>query len=66
MKNCISKTKLLKIIDEVRQKICDKELTALTYECYKGSNFSNNYEINECDGSNYFKFEITTQDPTLN
>jgi len=57
----ISKDELLKILDEVRQEICDRELTASTYECHKGSRVSDNYEINE-NGSNRFKFEIKTQD----
>ena len=61
----ISKNELLKILDEVRQEICDRELAAFTYECYNGSRFSNNYEINESDDSIRFKFEITTQDPKL-
>jgi len=56
----ISKAELLKILDEVRQEVCDKELTVLTYECHNGSRFSNNYEITEYDGSTRFKFEITT------
>jgi len=55
----ISKKDLLRVIDEVRQEVCDKELTALTYECHNGSRFSNNYEINESDDSIRFKFEIT-------
>jgi len=55
----ISKKDLLRVIDEVRQEVCDRELTALTYECHNGSRFSNNYEINEYDGSTRFKFEIT-------
>jgi len=55
----ISKKDLLRVIDEVRQEVCDKELTALTYECHNGDRFSNNYEINEYDGSTRFKFEIT-------
>ena len=55
----ISKDELLKILDEVRQEVCDKELTVLTYKCYNGSRVSDNYEINE-NGSNRFKFEITT------
>ena len=61
----ISKNELLKILDEIRQEICDRELDAFTYECYNGSRVSNNYEVNEYDGSNSFKFEITTQDPKL-
>jgi len=56
----ISKNELLKILDEVRQEVCNKELTALTYECHNGSRFSTNYEINESDGSTRFKIEITT------
>ena len=55
----ISKKDLLKILDEVRKEICDRELTALTYECHNGDRFSNNYEINESDDSIRFKFEIT-------
>ena len=55
----ISKKDLLKILDEVRQEICDKELTTFTYECHKGSRVSDNYEVNE-NGSNIFKFEIKT------
>jgi len=62
---CISKAELLKIIDEVRQEVCDRELTAFKYECHNGCRVSNNYEVNEYDGSNCFKFEITTQDPKL-
>ena len=54
----ISKKDLLRVIDEVRQEVCDKELTALTYECHNGDRFSNNYEVNE-NGSIRFKFEIT-------
>jgi len=54
----ISKKDLLRVIDEVRQEVCDKELTALTYECHNGDRFSNNYEVNEY-GSIRFKFEIT-------
>jgi len=56
----ISKDELLRVIDEVRQEVCDRDLTALTYECYKGSRVSNNYEINK-NGSNIFKFEIKKQ-----
>jgi len=56
----ISKNELLKILDEVRQEVCDRELDAFTYECHNGSRFSNNYEVNK-NGSNIFKFEITTQ-----
>ena len=55
----ISKDELLKILDEVRQEVYDRELTAFTYKCYNGSRVSNNYEVNE-NGSNRFKFEITT------
>ena len=54
----ISKDELLRVIDEVRKEVCDKELTALTYECHNGSRFSNNYEITEF-GNTRFKFEIT-------
>ena len=56
----ISKNELLKILDEVRQEVCDRDLTALTYECHKGSRVSNNYEINK-NGSNIFKIEIKNQ-----
>ena len=55
----ISKDELLNILDEVRQEVYDRELTAFTYECHKGSRVSDNYEVNECDGSIRFKFEIT-------
>ena len=55
----ISKKNLLRVIDEIRQEVCDRELTTLTYECHNGDRFSNNYEINEYDGSTRFKFEIT-------
>jgi len=55
----ISKNELLKILDEVRQEICDRELDAFTYECHNGDRFSNNYEVNESDDSIRFKFEIT-------
>ena len=55
----ISKDELLKILDEVRQEVCDKEFKTLTYECHNGDRFSNNYEITEYDGSTRFKFEIT-------
>ena len=55
----ISKNELLKILDEVRQEVYDKEFKTLTYECHNGSRFSNNYEINESDDSIRFKFEIT-------
>ena len=54
----ISKDELLRVIDEVRQEVCDKKLTAFTYECHNSDRFSNNYEINE-NGSTRFKFEIT-------
>jgi len=37
----LNTNELLKILDEVRQEICDKELTAFTYECHNGSRFSN-------------------------
>ena len=56
----LNTNELLKILDEVRQEVCDRELTATTYECHKGSRVSDNYEINK-NGSNIFKFEITTQ-----
>ena len=56
----LNTNELLKIIDEVRQEVCDRELTATTYECHKGSRVSDNYEINK-NGSNIFKIEITTQ-----
>jgi len=56
----ISKNELLRVIDEVRQEICDKEFKTLTYECHNGDRFSNNYEVNE-NGSIRFKFEITTK-----
>jgi len=56
----ISKDELLRVIDEVRQEVCDKDITALTYECHKGSRVSNNYEVNK-NGSNIFKFEIKNQ-----
>ena len=55
----ISKKDLLRVIDEVRQEVCDREFKTLTYECHNGDRFSNNYEINEYDGSTRFKFEIT-------
>jgi len=55
----ISKNELLKILDEIRQEICERELDAFTYKCHNGSRFSNNYEINESDDSIRFKFEIT-------
>jgi len=53
----ISKKDLLKILDEVRQEVCDRELTATTYECHKGSRVSDNYEVNK-NGGNIFKIEI--------
>ena len=53
----LNTNELLKILDEVRQEVCDKELTVLTYECHKGSRVSKNYEIKE-NGSNIFKIEI--------
>ena len=56
----ISKDELLRVIDEVRQDVCDKEFKTLTYECHNGDRFSNNYEVNE-NGSPRFKFEITTK-----
>jgi len=56
----LNTNELLKILDEVRQEVCDRELTATTYECHKGSRVSDNYEVNK-NGSNIFKFEITTQ-----
>jgi len=56
----ISKDELLRVIDEVRQDVCDKEFKTLTYECHNGDRFSNNYEVNE-NGSIRFKFEITTK-----
>ena len=55
----ISKDELLRVIDEVRQEVCDKEFKTLTYECHNGDRFSNNYEIKEYNGSMRFKFEIT-------
>ena len=55
----ISKDELLRVIDEVRQEVCDKELAVLTYECHNGDRFSNNYEITEY-GNTRFKIEITT------
>jgi len=61
----ISKEELLKILDEVRQDVCDRDLTVFTYECQNGTRVSDNYEVNEYDGSNCFKFEITTKDPGL-
>jgi len=54
----VNTNELLKILDEVRQEVCDRDLTALTYEFHKGSRVSDNYEINEY-GSTRFKFEIT-------
>ena len=56
----LNTNELLKIIDEVRQEVCDRDLTALTYECHCGSRVSNNYEVNK-NGSNIFKFEIKNQ-----
>jgi len=56
----LNTNELLKILDEVRQEVCDRELTATTYECHKGSRVSDNYKVNK-NGSNIFKFEITTQ-----
>ena len=53
----ISKDELLKVLDEIRQEVYDKDLTGITYECHKGSRVSDNYEINE-NGINIFKFEI--------
>ena len=53
----VNTNELLKIINEVRQEVCDRDLTATTYECHKGSRVSNNYEVNE-NGSNIFKIEI--------
>ena len=55
----ISKKDLLRVIDEVRQEVCDRELDVFTYECHNGDRFSNNYEITEF-GNTRFKFEITT------
>ena len=55
----LNTNELLKILDEVRQEVCNRELTATTYECHKGSRVSNNYEINK-NGSNIFKIEIKT------
>ena len=54
----ISKDELLRVIDEVRQEVCDRELDVFTYECHNGDRFSNNYEITEF-GNTRFKFEIT-------
>jgi len=54
----ISKDELLRVIDEVRQDVCDKEFSVLTYECHNGDRFSNNYEITEY-GNTRFKIEIT-------
>jgi len=56
----LNTNELLKIIDEVRQEVYDKDLTAFSYECHKGSSVSDNYEIKE-NGSNIFKFNIKTQ-----
>jgi len=56
----LNTNELLKIIDEVRQEVCDRDLTATTYECHKGSRVSDNYEINK-NGSNIFKIEIKNQ-----
>jgi len=53
----LNTNELLKIIDEVRQEVCDRELTATTYECHKGSRVSDNYEVNK-NGGNIFKIEI--------
>jgi len=57
----LNTNELLTILDEVRQEVCDRDLTATTYECHKGSSVSDNYEVKEYDGSNIFKFEIKTQ-----
>jgi len=46
----LNTNELLKIIDEVRQEVCDRDLTALTYECQNGCRVSNNYEVNEYNG----------------
>ena len=54
----LNTNELLKIIDEVRQEVYDKDLTATTYECHKGSRVSDNYEVNK-NGNTRFKFEIT-------
>jgi len=54
----ISKDELLRVIDEMRKEVCDRELDAFTYECHNGDRFSNNYEITEY-GNTCFKFEIT-------
>ena len=56
----VNTNELLKILDEVRQEVYDRELTATTYECHKGSRVSDNYEINK-NGSNIFKIEIKNQ-----
>jgi len=56
----ISKDELLRVIDEVRQDVCDRDLTAFTYECHKGSRVSNNYEVNKNE-STIFKFNIKKQ-----
>ena len=55
----LNTNELLKIIDEIRQEVYDRDLTATTYKCHKGSSVSDNYEVNE-NGSNIFKFEIKT------
>jgi len=55
----ISKDELLRVIDEVRKEVYDRELDAFTYECHNGDRFSNNYEITEY-GNTRFKIEITT------
>jgi len=55
----VNTNELLTILDEVRQEVCNRELTATTYECHKGSRVSDNYEIKE-NGSNIFKIEIKT------
>jgi len=55
----VNTNELLKILDEVRQEVYDRELTATTYECHKGSRVSDNYEVNK-NGSNIFKIEIKT------
>ena len=55
----VNTNELLKILDEVRQEVCNRELTATTYECHKGRRVSDNYEVNK-NGSNIFKVEITT------
>ena len=53
----ISKDELLKVLDEIRQEVYDKDLTGITYKCHKGSRVSNNYEVNK-NGSNIFKINI--------